>query len=151
MSVTVDTNVLLYASNEEDPVHEEALALMSRLAQGPDLVYLFWPVLLGFMRIATRRGPLPKPLSPADAIANISAFISLPHVRVVSESEDFWGFYTAIARTDVRGNLVTDAWIAALMRANGVATIYTRDRGFKRFDRIQVVDPFDPVASAPLR
>jgi predicted nucleic acid-binding protein len=28
------------------------------------------------------------------------------------------------------------------MRYHGVATIYTRDRDFRHFDRIRVVDPF---------
>jgi len=28
------------------------------------------------------------------------------------------------------------------MIANGVSTIYTRDRGFRRFDGIRVIDPF---------
>ena len=41
MSATVDTNVLVYASNESDPVHARARALIERLAAGPDLVYLF--------------------------------------------------------------------------------------------------------------
>lgn len=43
MSVTLDANVLIYATNESEPVHHEARQLLERLAAGPDLVYLFWP------------------------------------------------------------------------------------------------------------
>lgn len=45
--------VLVYASNEADPVHSTARALVERLAAGPDLVHLFWPALLGYLRIVT--------------------------------------------------------------------------------------------------
>lgn len=51
MSVTVDANVLVYASNEADPAHGVARALVERLAAGPDLVYLFWPTIMGYLRI----------------------------------------------------------------------------------------------------
>ncbi|MBA2556550.1 MAG: PIN domain-containing protein [Chloroflexi bacterium] len=35
-----------------------------------------------------------------------------------------------------------DAHIVALMRENGVRTIWTRDRDFRRFRDIQIRDPF---------
>ena len=35
-----------------------------------------------------------------------------------------------------------DARLAALMRWNGVAVIYTRDRDFRRYDGIEARDPF---------
>ena len=34
-----------------------------------------------------------------------------------------------------------DAHLVALMRQHGVSTIYTRDRGFRRFDGLTVLDP----------
>jgi predicted nucleic acid-binding protein len=42
----------------------------------------------------------------------------------------------------VSGNLVPDAHLAALMRQHGVARIWTHDRDFMKFDRIEVRDPF---------
>lgn len=42
----------------------------------------------------------------------------------------------------VRGNLVPDAHLAALMRQHGVATIWSADRDFRRFDGITARDPF---------
>ena len=53
MSLTVDVNVLLYASDESSAFHAKARGLIERLAQGPDLLYLFWPVVMGYLRIAT--------------------------------------------------------------------------------------------------
>jgi uncharacterized protein len=142
MSVTVDPNVLIYASNEADPVHAPARALVERLAAGPELVYLFWPVLMAYLRIVTHPAILPSPMSPLVAIANVTALISRPHVRAPGEAEGFWRVYRSIAGGHTRGNAVTDAHIAALMRQHGVTTIYTRDRDYRRFDGIRAQDPF---------
>ncbi len=142
MSVTVDANVLVYASNKADPLHEKALELMERLAAGPALVYLFWPVIMGYLRIVTHPGILPAPLGPGDAIANVSALLERPHVCVSGEANGFWAYFRSAARDDTAGNHVPDAHIAALMRQHGVATIYTRDRDFRRFDGIEMRDPF---------
>lgn len=40
MSATLDTNVLVYASNTADPLHIPAAKLVARLAAGPELLYL---------------------------------------------------------------------------------------------------------------
>jgi hypothetical protein len=42
----------------------------------------------------------------------------------------------------VRGSLVPDAHLAALLRQHGVATLYTRDRDFLKFGFLDVRDPF---------
>lgn len=141
MSVTVDANVLIYASNEAEPVHEPALRLVERLAAGPEIVYLFWPTVMGYLRIATHTSVLPRPLTPRDAIANISALLAAPHVRTPGEDEGFWKLYLATRNDADRGNSVPDGHLAALMRQHGVGTIYTRDRDFRRFDGIAVEDP----------
>lgn len=143
MSVTVDANVLVYASNEADPAHAPARALVGRLAGGPDLVYLFWPTLMGYLRIVTHPAILPRPLRLGDAIANVTALLSLGHVRSPGEADGFWDLFRATAGDGgLRGNLVPDAHLAALMRQHGVSTIFTRDRDYRRFDGIQVRDPF---------
>jgi uncharacterized protein len=143
VSVTVDANVLIYASNEADPVHVPARKLIERLAAGPELVYLFWPVLMGYLRIVTHRAILPSPMPPSTAMGNVSALLSRPHVRSPGEGDDFWETYRSTAVGRLRGNAVADAHIAALMRQHGVATIYTRDRDYRRFDGIRAQDPFE--------
>lgn len=141
MSATVDVNVLVYASNEDDPAHEAARALIERLAEGPELLYLFWPTLMGYMRVATHPRIQPEPVSPAQAAENVADLIDRPHVRTPGEADAFWELYRATAGPHVRGNAVPDAHLATLMRQHGVRTIYTRDRDFRRFEGIEVSDP----------
>jgi toxin-antitoxin system PIN domain toxin len=140
VSVTIDVNVLVYASNEADPSHEAARDLLQRLAAGPALVYLFWPVLLGYLRIVTHPAILPRPLSPRDAARNVEQLLDLPHARAPGEAAGFWKHYRAVAGDHPRGNDVPDAHLAALMRQHEVRTIYTRDRDFRRFEGIEVRD-----------
>ncbi|HTG41023.1 MAG TPA: TA system VapC family ribonuclease toxin [Methylomirabilota bacterium] len=142
MSSTLDANVLVYAANTADPMHETAAALVSRLAAGPELVYLFWPTLLGFLRIVTHPAILPRPLTPRDAMSNVEGLLDRPHVRSPGEADGFWPLFRSAAGNQARGNDVPGAHLAALMRQHGVRLIYTRDRDFRRFDGIDAQDPF---------
>jgi uncharacterized protein len=142
LSATVDTNVLLYATNADDDAHQVARELIERLARGPDLLYLFWPTIMGFLRIATHPAIFPNPLAPKQAAAAIAALLQRPNVRTPAEGAGFWEVYRVAAGEDTRGNNVPDAHLAALMRQHGVAVIYTRDRDFRRYEGI---DPRDPL------
>ena len=142
MSASLDANILVYASNDGDPLFAPSQAFLRRLAEGPDLIYLFWPTTLAYLRIVTHPSILPKPLTPTEAATNIERLLSLPHVRTVGEASAFWRVYLDSGGSIARGNAVPDTHLAALMRENGVRILYTRDRGFRRFDFLDVRDPF---------
>lgn len=142
MSATVDANILVYASNTADPIHRPAVDLVRRLAEGPELVYLFWPTIMGYLRIVTHASILPRPLAPGEAMRNVEALFDRPNIRVAGEGEAFWPAFRRAAGDHARGNDVPDAHLVALMRQHGVRLIYTRDRGFRRFDGIEARDPF---------
>ncbi|MGH2761534.1 MAG: TA system VapC family ribonuclease toxin [Thermoleophilaceae bacterium] len=143
MSFTLDVNLLLYASDQSSPLHEEASERLRTVAEGPELVYLFWPVLTSYLRIATHPSIFEAPLTPADAMDNVERLIDLPHVRSPGEDERFWDAYRAVVDgLVVRGNLVPDAHLVALMRQYDIPTIWSRDRDLRKFSGIRVHDPF---------
>lgn len=142
MSATVDTNILVYAADLESDLGAAAFELVERLAQGPELLFVFWPALMGFLRIATHPAINANPLTPREALDSIRSLLDRPHVRTPSEGAGFLRVYESTAPEVTRGRQVPDAHIAALMRQHGVRTIYTRDRDFRRFDGIAVEDPF---------
>ena len=143
MSYTVDANVLLYASDETSPFHATARAFVQRLAEGPEIAYLFWPTVMAYLRIATHSGGFARPLTVAEAIGNVEQLLARPHVRTTGEQERFWSRYREVADDAVpAGNLVPDAHLVTLMLENDVRTIWTRDRDYRRFPRIEVRDPF---------
>lgn len=143
MSYTVDANVLLHASDESSPVHHKARAAVQRLADGPEIAYLFWPTVMAYLRIATHPAIFERPLSIAEAIGNVEQLIGRPNVRTTGETESFWQSFRDVADDALpSGNLVPDAHLVTLMLDNDVRTIWTRDRDFRRFPRIEVRDPF---------
>ena len=107
MSVALDANVLLYASDASSDFHERALKTVHELAEGRGLLYLFWPVVMAYLRISTHPSIFANPLSAEDAIANISQLVKRANVRTPGEAEDFLQiFHESTAGLAVRGNLV---------------------------------------------
>lgn len=143
MSVALDANLLLYAANIRDERCERAQQVLSDLAAGPEVVYLFWPVVMAFMRIATRDGVFARPLPPTEALKMIGDLLDRDHVFAPGEDDRFWSvFHEVVQEQQARGDLLGDVHIVALMRRHGVRTILTHDRDFRRFDGIVVRDPF---------
>lgn len=144
MSYTIDANVLLYASDESSPLHATARDIIGRIADGPEVAYLFWPTVMAYLRIATHPAVFTRPLTLTEAVGNMQALLDRPNVRSVGEGEAFWRTFRGVADDALpAGNLVPDAHLTALMLENEVKTILTRDRDFRRFPRIEVRDPFD--------
>jgi len=95
------------------------------------------------LRIATHPRIFSAPLSPQEALENVSALIGLPHVRTISELDGFLDAYGHVAgQTPLRGNLVPYAHLAAILLQHGVRTLYTADREFLKFQSLEVRDPF---------
>lgn len=142
MSYSVDVNVLLYASDQASPRHREARRFVEGRASDPDVFCLAWLTLMSYLRIATHPRIFAAPLSPAEAMGNMEGLLGLPRVRVLGEGDGFLDVYRDVTRElPTRGNEVPDAHLASLLRQHGVGTLYTADRGFRRFPFLDVRDP----------
>jgi toxin-antitoxin system PIN domain toxin len=143
MSYSLDVNLLLYASDRSSARHEAARTFLESCAAGPDLLCLAWPTLMSYLRIATHPRIFSAPLSPDEAFGNIGALLALPHVRAISELNGFADAYRHVTGDlVVRGNLVPDAHLAAVLFQHGVRTLYSSDRDFGKFATLEVRDPF---------
>lgn len=144
MSFAIDVNILLYASDRSSTFSDPAAAFLSECARANEIVYLAWPTLTSYLRIATHPGIFAAPLTPGEAMGNVGALLALPHVRTLSEEQGFWETYQEVARlAPVRGNLVPDAHLAALLRQHWVSTLYTNDTDFRKFPFLRTVNPLD--------
>jgi uncharacterized protein len=143
MSYSLDVNVLLYSSDRSSDRHDAARQFLESCAAGPDVLCLTWPTLMSYLRIATHPSIFAAPLTPEEALSNIASLLRLPHVRVVSEQDRFIDAYKHVTDAmTVRGNLVADAHVAAVLFQNGVRTLYSNDRDFRKFESLDVRDPF---------
>lgn len=143
MSYAIDVNVLLYASDDDSPFALGARDFLNRASRGGEIVYFAWPTLMAYLRISTNPAIFRSPLAPATAMANITALLAWAHVRVLAENEGFWQVYQELATAlPIRGDLVPDAHLAALLRQHGVNVLYTKDRDFRKFDFLTTRDPF---------
>lgn len=139
----VDVNVLLYALREESDRHAKFRAWLVDAVSGDEPVALFEPVLAAVFRIATHpsiyRTPTPRGIveSFLDALMAGSAVIA------VRAGERHFGIFRELCRrVDCRGNLVQDAYLAALALEHG-CTWFTTDRDFARFPGLVWSHPLD--------
>ena len=153
MSFALDANVLVHASDADSPVHGRARAFIDQCAAGTALVCLAWPVVTAYLRIVTHPAVFRRPLAPAEAMANIAALLALPQLRLLSEQDGFWKVYREVSLAQPpRGSQVPDTHLAALLWQHGITTLYTRDRDFRRFDFLTVIDPLaDELHDRPRR
>jgi toxin-antitoxin system PIN domain toxin len=144
MSCALDVNILLYASDTDSAYHARAKTFLASCMGGPDVVFLGWPTVMAYLRMATHPAIFRHPLSPREAAENVEAMLRVPHVRTLAEGEGFWQVYRSLTNAvPTRGNMVPDAHLAALLRQHGVRRLATHDRDFRRFDFLEVFDPLE--------
>jgi uncharacterized protein len=143
VSYSLDVNVLLYASDRSSERHQKARGFLNACAASPGILCFTWPTLMSYLRIATHPRIFAAPLSPEEALGNISSLLALAHVRPVAELDGFLNAYRHVAgEIPVRGNLVPDAHVATILFQHGVRTLYSHDRDFRKFASLDLKDPF---------
>jgi hypothetical protein len=142
LSFAIDASVVIAAANGRDPRQAAAAEAVVRAAAGAEAFFLFWPVVAAYLRVMTSVEMGRRPLSLAEAWANMNAMLELDHCFAPAEPVDFGQTYQRVLlAVGARGKFVHDAHLVALMSAHGVPAIWTYDRDFRRFDGIRVVEP----------
>lgn len=137
-----DVNVLLYAFRSDVERHAEYRSwLHSVLASGRP--YAMSPqVLAAVVRIATHPRVFRRPSRLEEALAFTNVLLEQPNCQVVEPGPDHWRIFRRLCRTaQVSGNLVQDAWYAALAIESGCQWI-TTDRDYARFEGLRWGPPF---------
>jgi toxin-antitoxin system PIN domain toxin len=147
--LVVDTNILVYAANRLAPEHEPSRAFLDHLRSQPTAWFLTWGIAFEFLRVATHPRVFVTPWTAEGAWRYLDMLLAAPGARMlVPTHEHARVVSTVIANTPtLAGNLFHDAETVALMLANGIRRIATRDTDFHRFRDIEVVDPLRDSAS----
>ena len=137
-----DVNVLVHAFRADSPGHRKCLLRLESVVRG-DMAYGKSPQALGaVVRIVThpRIFVPPTPLEEALAFANL--LVEQPHCQAIQPGPRHWGIFCGLCRrARASGNLVPDAWFAALAIESGCEWI-TLDRDYARFEGLRWREPF---------
>lgn len=144
MSYLVDTNILVYASDESSRFYSQSQNFLIQCKDSQETWCITWVNVFEYLRIVTHPNVFKKPMKFENAEENVLLFLSLPQVEVLSEERNFFEVYRDLTAEvgQVTGNLVHDAHIAALMLQHGVKKIYTLDKQFRVFGFLEVINPF---------
>ena len=137
----VDANILLYAVDEEAPHHARSRAWLETALNGPRRVGLPWQTLLAFVRIVTHPRALPLPLGATQAWELVEDWLSAPATWVPQPGRGYRDILRRLVTgLDLRGNLVSDAALAALSLEHGLSLV-SADSDFARFPDLTWVNP----------
>lgn len=131
--VLIDVNVLVYAHREDSLDHIRFRGWLEDLVNSEQAFGMSELVLSGFIRIVTHPKVFREPSPLADALSFAEQVRGHPTCVVVEPGERHWGIFTRLCRDcRARGNLVPDAYLAALAIESGSEWI-TTDRDYARF------------------
>lgn len=139
----VDTNVLVYAANQDALEHARCRALLEEWRQREGAWYVTWGICYEFLRVVTHPRVLERPWTAAEALGFVRALVASPGLRVLTATPRHGALLDQVAAQVplLSGNLFHDAETATLMLEHGVRRIVTRDVDFHRFPFLETVDP----------
>lgn len=141
--ISVDVNVLVYAHREELADHGPCKAWLEETVNTPQPFALSDLVLSAFIRIVTNRKifPLPTPLDQAIAVTD--RLRERENCVIIAPGPRHWRIFVELClKSGARGNLVADAYHAALAIESG-SELVTTDRDYARFPGLRWRHPLD--------
>lgn len=128
-----DVNVLVQAFRADTGDHLLCHNWLEELIHGDSRYGIAPQVLSGVIRVATHPKVFARP-SPLEETMNFcNVLLEQPHCAVIQPGERHWSIFCRLCTgADARGNLVPDAWFAALAIESGCEWI-TLDRDYSRF------------------
>ena len=139
--ILADVNVLLYAFRQDADRHPEYRRWLEDVVNA-DAAYGVSPqVLASVIRISTHRFIYVHPSSLAESLAFCEALIEPSNCTIVQPGPRHWDIFNGLCRkARASGNLVQDAWFAALAVESGCEWI-TTDRDYARFPGLRWREP----------
>lgn len=129
----IDVNILVAAHREDAEQHQTIRPWLESQLEKPPGIALSDLVLSGFVRVVTHPKIFKIPTPLAEALDFAVDLRARSVVTIVRPGVSHWEIFLRLCRSaDVRGNLVPDAYHAALAIEYGLEWI-TFDRGFARY------------------
>lgn len=137
-----DVNVLVYARRQDSPHHQVCRRFLEDALNSDEPYALSEYVLSSFVRIVTHTRIFAPPTDLDDALTFLDVLRAGPNCVFVTPGPRHWRIFQRLCReAGARGNLVADAYLAALAIETGCEWI-TTDRDFSRFQGLRWRTPF---------
>lgn len=128
-----DVNVLVRAHREDASEHALNLAWLEGVANGAEAFGLSELVCSSFLRVTTHPSIFPVPTPLDIAVDFIHRLRERPNCVPIAPGERHWQIFVDLCRqSQARGNLIADAYFAALAIESGSEWI-TNDGDYARF------------------
>jgi hypothetical protein len=136
--VLPDINILVYAHRADSPYHEQAALTIRGLAESLSPFALCSFVCSGFLRIVTNHRIFAEPTPQEQGIQFVESLLSLENCRVVEPGDRHWRIFSTLLRdSKATGNLISDAYLAAVVVEHGLELV-TRDSDFRKFPDLKM-------------
>jgi toxin-antitoxin system PIN domain toxin len=137
-----DVNVLLYAFRSDSVNHSAYREWLDGMVNGNEAYGMSPQVLCSVARIATHPRVYVSPSRLEEALTFARVLLEQPHCTVVRPGTRHFSIFEDLCRkAAANGNLVHDAWFAALAVESGCEWV-TTDGDFARFPGLRWRRPF---------
>ncbi len=138
-----DVNILVYAHREDAPNHQVYYEWLMTALESDQAFGMADLVLSGFLRVVTH----PCVFNPPSTLDQATAFIveirNQPNYVLIQPGPRHWAIFLQLCKAaNVKGNLVPDAYLAAMAIESGCEWI-TTDRDYSRFPQLHWRHPLD--------
>jgi toxin-antitoxin system PIN domain toxin len=138
-----DVNVLVYAFRTDAPNHASYREWVEGVINGDQAYGVSDLVLSGFLRVVTHPRVFILPSTPQTALAFANEVRDQPNAVLIAPGPRHWSIFIGLCKTaEVKGNLIPDAFLAALAIESGSEWI-TTDRDYSRFPGLRWRHPLE--------
>ena len=137
----MDVNIFVYAHRQDIADHLDYKKWLENVLNADDFYGVSELALSGFLRVVTHPKVFNMPSSLDEAIQFTQQIRNNSNAINVTPKERHWTiFKNLISTTQAKGNLIPDAYHAALAIESNCQWV-TTDKGFKRFKGLETQHP----------
>lgn len=139
----IDVNVLVYAYRSDAPDHSSYRRWLEDTVNSDQAYGMTDLALAGFLRVVTHARVFNPPSPLASALRFVDEVRSQPSCVSLAPGARHWDIFVRLCRhAGAKGNLVPDAYLAALAIESGSEWI-TTDRDYSRFPGLRWRHPLE--------
>lgn len=139
--ILFDSNILVYAHNEDSLLHSQAIKLVTEVIKGEIFGSLASQNLLEFYSVITDKRRLSNPIPPKLASELINQYLSSPFEIIHPNLNTNKIMVDLLKANRFRNGQIFDVYLIATMLSCNIRQILTANvEDFKKFDGISVLD-----------